>query len=106
MRTIERCVCSRQNGGVMSDLDQSHFRNHLLSHLAPEDFRQLAAHLRPVPLEPKQVLQEADQPIETVYFLEAGMVSMLATLLDGEFVEVGIIGREGMVGIATVLGDA
>ena len=38
-------------------------------------------------------------------FPETGMVSLIATLEDGEQVEVGIAGNEGLVGLSLVLGD-
>ena len=38
-------------------------------------------------------------------FPESGMVSLLATLDDGEQIEVGIAGREGLVGLPLVFGD-
>jgi CRP-like cAMP-binding protein len=40
-----------------------------------------------------------------VLFVETGMVSLLATLEDGEQVEVGIAGSEGLIGLPLVLGD-
>ena len=43
--------------------------------------------------------------MEAVLFPENGMVSLLATLDGGEQVEVGVVGREGLVGLPLVLGD-
>jgi CRP-like cAMP-binding protein len=40
-----------------------------------------------------------------VLFVESGMCSLLATLEGGEQVEVGIVGREGLVGLPLVFGD-
>jgi len=64
----------------------------------------LAASLTPVTLSLKQVLLDADEPIQAAYFVETGMVSYLAYLEDGEAIEVGIIGSEGMVGMPLILG--
>ena len=72
--------------------------------LPPADFARLAASLTPVYLSLKQVLLEADEPIEAAYFVETGMVSYLAYLEGGEAIEVGIIGSEGMVGMPLILG--
>ena len=41
-----------------------------------------------------------------VYFMEAGMASIVAVQSDGTRVEVGLVGREGMSGVAVVLGGA
>jgi CRP-like cAMP-binding protein len=56
-----------------------------------------------VPLELRQVLYEPHQPIEQVYFPESGYTSIV-TNGGGNQVELGIIGREGMVGVPVVLG--
>ena len=89
----------------MSQPQQSAVRNRLLAALAPDDFAALAPVLRPVELEFRQVLHEPGRPIQAAYFLEGGMVSMLAPLEDGKFMEVGLVGREGVVGLPIVLGD-
>jgi CRP-like cAMP-binding protein len=58
--------------------------------------------LEPVDLTLKQVLIEPNQPIEHVTFMEAGYTSIAA--VDGRSaIELGIIGREGMVGVPVVL---
>jgi CRP-like cAMP-binding protein len=49
-------------------------------------------------------LSESGQPVDFVYFIEQGVCSIVATMKDGATVEVGLIGREGLVGIAAVLG--
>jgi CRP-like cAMP-binding protein len=43
-------------------------------------------------------------PIEAVYFPETGYASMLATMEDGDAAEVGLVGREGFVGLPVLLG--
>ena len=88
----------------MPQIKQSAVRNRLLAALPPSDFERLAASLTPVPLVLKQFMMEADEPIEAAYFIETGMSSYLAYLEGGEALEVGIIGREGMVGLPLILG--
>jgi CRP-like cAMP-binding protein len=87
----------------MSDPQQALIRNQLLSAMPREDFAALQPHLEPVPLELRQVLYEPHQPIEQVYFPESGYTSIV-TNGGGNQVELGIIGREGMVGVPVVLG--
>ena len=89
----------------MAQVEQSAVRNGILAALPPAAFARLAPHLRPIDLRLRQVLTITDQPIEAVHFLESGMVSMLALLEGGISLEVGVIGREGMVGLPFVLGD-
>src|SRR5215213_1346149 len=88
----------------MTQIEQPAVRNRLLAALSPDDFALLAPALQPTKLELEQVLYAAHQPIGTAYFLENGTVSMLAPLEDGRFMEVGLVGREGLVGLSVVLG--
>ena len=88
----------------MSQPQQSAVRNRLLAALPPDDFAALAPALQPVELDLRQVLYEPGQTIRAVHFPERGMVSMLAPLEDGHLQEVGIVGREGLVGLPVVLG--
>ena len=79
-------------------------RNHLLAALPPASLERLKPLLTPVEMPLRQVLHSPDEPIERVYFPESGWVSMLAVLEDGDCAEVGLTGREGMVGLPVVLG--
>lgn len=79
--------------------------NQLLDALAADDLQPLLAHLEPVALPQKQVLNAPRQTIEHVYFPTVGVVSLVASLEDGGLVEVGVIGREGMVGLPVLLGS-
>jgi CRP-like cAMP-binding protein len=79
-------------------------RNHLLASLPPETWAHLAPKLSLVSLDMRQVLYVQEGAIDAVYFLESGMASMVSNLVDGGQAEVGIIGREGMLGIALISG--
>jgi CRP-like cAMP-binding protein len=92
-------------GGRLPQPDQATVRNGLLAALAPDDFALLAPALHPVELAFKQALNEPDRPIAAVHFPEGGMVSLLAGLEGGEAMEVGLVGREGLVGLPALLGD-
>lgn len=78
--------------------------NSLLAAIPRRDYRGLAAALEPVNLIFGDVLYEPMQAIGHVYFPGSSLVSLL-TLADGHLaLEVGLIGREGMVGLPLVLG--
>ena len=78
--------------------------NSLLAAVPRKEYRRLFAGLEPVTLTFGKVLYEPGKTIRHVYFPGASLVSLLA-LADGHLpLEVGLIGREGMVGIALVLG--
>jgi CRP-like cAMP-binding protein len=81
-------------------------QNHLIDSLTQIDRTRLVKVCDVVPLNLAHVLDEVNQVERHVYFPSSGFISMLA-LLDGHTgVEVGMVGREGMVGGHTVLGVA
>lgn len=78
--------------------------NRLLASLPRQCYRQLAPSLAPVALVFGEVLYEPGAPIRDVYFPGGSVVSLL-TVVDGRSaLEVGLVGREGMVGIPLALG--
>jgi CRP-like cAMP-binding protein len=79
--------------------------NRLLSLLSDNDYERLRPHLSLVVLEYRKDLYQASQPIEHVYFPVDGVASLVITTSDGDGVEVGTIGNEGIVGLPICLGD-
>ena len=79
-------------------------RNQLLAAMSATDFASLQPHLQPVPMPLLKDMERPNRRIETVYFMENGIASVVAVQPDETRVEVGLIGREGMSGIAVVLG--
>jgi CRP-like cAMP-binding protein len=78
--------------------------NSLLAALPRKAYLRLAPGLTPVDLVFGEVLYEAGDAIRDVYFPSRSLVSLL-TLVEGHLaLEVGMVGREGMVGIPLVLG--
>ena len=80
-------------------------RNDILRALLSSEYQHLRPRLEQVDLEFGDVVYGTDQRIDHVYFPETAVVAMIDTLDDGSTVEVGIIGREGMVGINVFLGS-
>lgn len=78
--------------------------NSLLAVLPSAEYRQLLPGLEPVTLKLGEVLHEPAAPIRYVYFPVGCVVGLMATVADHKAVEVGLVGYEGMVGIALVLG--
>ena len=81
-------------------------QNRLLATLAAfahADAAWLSPQLESVTLELGQVLAAATEPFDHVYFPETAVVSIINHMSDGGAVEVGTIGNEGMVGIASFL---
>ena len=79
-------------------------RNQLLAAMSGTDFASLQPYLRPVPLPILKDMEQPNRRIETVYFMETGIASVVAVQPDDTRVEVSLIGREGMTGIAVVMG--
>ncbi len=88
----------------MSTSPRPQSANHILSSLSPEDYEHLAPHLEPVELKHSHILQGAGELIKHVYFPERSMISLVSHTAEGESVEVGVVGFEGMGGISSILG--
>jgi CRP-like cAMP-binding protein len=79
------------------------FRNRLLAMLPPSEIERLQPYLDPVALRCRQVLHFRGMPIEQVYFVEEGLVSVLAHTGESDAVEVWLVGHEGVVGLPVLL---
>lgn len=77
--------------------------NVLLNHLPEQEFSLLKPHLELVQLQQRARLQGPDQPIEYGYFINHGLGSILVST-DSRTVEVGVLGREGFVGVELGMG--
>ncbi len=73
--------------------------NRLIASLPVSGSALLAPYLTNIEFERGTVLQDTGRPVEHVYFLHSGLVSLLVDMLDGRSVEVALIGCEGAVGI-------
>jgi CRP-like cAMP-binding protein len=79
-------------------------KNRLLASLPPDDLAQLIEHLEPVTLPKKRVIYEVGAPLDHIYFIEDGVASVLTMMEDGASSEVGMVGREGLIGVSALLG--
>jgi CRP-like cAMP-binding protein len=82
---------------------QNLLRNRLLSRLDSKDFASLAEHLQPVDLPRGFLIVEANAIIESYYFMESGVASMVAASPDGLRAEIGLLGRDGVAPTAAIL---
>ena len=74
-------------------------RNRLLASLPAEDYGLIAPHLTPVELERGRLLYDPGDPIETVYFPQDGVISLMTLMENGAAIESATIGREGAMGL-------
>ncbi|RYF51308.1 MAG: Crp/Fnr family transcriptional regulator [Cytophagaceae bacterium] len=70
--------------------------NQLLEVLPTSSAEEFSAHLEPINLPVKFTMVQANQIPEHVYFITAGLASVVANNPDDEHIEVGHIGYEGM----------
>ena len=78
--------------------------NWLLAALPAEDYERLLPELKPVKFSLGEVIYESQKVMEYVYFPTSSHVSLLYTMKDGSTAEVGLVGNEGLVGIALFMG--
>ena len=75
-------------------------RNRPLAAMSAADLALLQPHLRPVAMPVFKEMERPNRRIETIYFMEAGIASVVSVQSGETQAEVGLIGREGMSGIA------
>jgi CRP-like cAMP-binding protein len=78
--------------------------NQLLAALPAQDFARLAPLLEPVQVEVGEVLSEPQAPIRHIYFPDDSLISLLGVAEGRMTLEVGLVGREGMLGATVALG--
>jgi CRP-like cAMP-binding protein len=80
-------------------------RNRLLLALPARNLKQLLPELEHIRCQREQVLLDADSSLDSIFFLDSGVVSVLAVYSDGGTIEMATIGREGCTGVQAVFGD-
>lgn len=77
--------------------------NQILCALKSSEFEQLATHLELVTMSRSEVLFEANEKLQYVYFPTTATASLLCCLEDGTTVEVAMVGNEGVIGISALM---
>jgi CRP-like cAMP-binding protein len=78
--------------------------NAVLLSIPDVEFDVLRPQLEFVSLPQRTILHEANQKLQTAFFLNTGMVSVVFTTRTGESVEVGVVGKEGFTPIPIAAG--
>jgi CRP-like cAMP-binding protein len=89
----------------MSSIPFSLQQNHLLAALSPDALNRLHPHLDIVALAVGQVLYEAGNDQRHVYFPIDCIISLLQDIENGATAEISMVGKEGAVGITSVMGS-
>ena len=79
--------------------------NRILSALPETEYRRIAPYFEPVRLSLNQTLYKPQQECISVYFPTQGIVSLVSVMQNKSTTEIGLIGREGMVGTLQLLGE-
>jgi CRP-like cAMP-binding protein len=88
----------------LADRDGNHIYNEILLRLPGGELDLLFPKLEFLSLRKRHLLLEAGRSIKSVYFVNSGLTSVLSVMSDGRSVEVGLIGKEGVVGLAAIGG--
>jgi len=80
-------------------------KNKILATIPNDEYARLLPKLEIISLPLEVSLYKSGDIIEYVYFPGTGLVSLVTHMKDGETIEVGLIGKDGMVGIPVLLGD-
>jgi CRP-like cAMP-binding protein len=87
-----------------SDGDGHQVHNEILLSLPQAELEMILPKLEFVRLPVHQLLHEAGDILKSAYFCNSGMISILSVFHDGKSVEVGLVGKEGFVGMPLVAG--
>lgn len=88
----------------MAEIANPRRHNRLLSALSNDDWNRLAPSLEPCPMPLRFAAIIANHTIEHVYFPEDSIVSVVAVGGPNDRAEIGLVGLEGVTGVAVILG--
>lgn len=68
-------------------------RNRIRASLPAAEYQRLSPHVKDVELSFKETLYEQGEPVDSLHFVEQGVVSLVVVLADNELIEAGTIGN-------------
>ena len=88
----------------LTDGDGNHIHNKILLDLPSKECETLFPKLEFVRLKAHHVLHQPGDTLKSAYFCDSGLVSILSVFSNGRSVEVGLVGKEGFIGLPLVAG--
>ena len=79
-------------------------RNKILLAIPETEVRLVHPLLQPFEFRQHSILHEPTQKLEFAYFPNRGLISLLVATMEGKTVEVGMVGNEGVAGVASAVG--
>jgi CRP-like cAMP-binding protein len=96
---LARCPLGSQEVVLAETLRHDHRGNRLLAALSPQTLANLDRDLNRVSITQGAVMFEPGAPLDTIYFPQTGLVSLLILTAAGDTLETTMVGREGAVGL-------
>ncbi|MDQ2920595.1 MAG: Crp/Fnr family transcriptional regulator [Acidobacteriota bacterium] len=84
--------------------DEGALANNLLAGVTDEERARLLPNLQPVSLPLGKVLYESGEKLDYIYFPTTAIISLLYIMENGATAEIGVVGNDGLVGIAIFMG--
>jgi CRP-like cAMP-binding protein len=78
--------------------------NKILLSISDSEYNSVRPHLEYVRLPNHLVLHESGAKLESAYFLNRGLISLVVVMKDGRTAEAGVVGNEGFTGTPAVVG--
>src|SRR5882672_1000602 len=79
-------------------------QNKMLLAIPETEVRLVHPLLQPLEFRQHTILHEPTRKLEFAYFPNRGLISLLVATVDGKTVEVGMVGNEGVAGVAAAVG--
>jgi len=90
---------------MLVSLPQGQIGNRILASLPAKEYERILPHLEHISFAPDQVVCESGAQMDYIYFLTSSTIYLLYVVESGATAEIGIIGNEGVLGIALFMGD-
>ena len=88
----------------IADGDGNQIHNEILLGLPSTEAELVLPELEFVRLRVQHMLHEPGDTLKSAWFCNSGMISILSVFPDGKSVEVGLVGKEGFIGLPLVAG--
>jgi CRP-like cAMP-binding protein len=88
----------------IADGDGNRIHNQVLLGLPSRELELVLPELEFMRLPVHHTLHEPGDTLKSAYFVNSGMISILSVFADGKSVEVGLVGKEGFIGVSLVAG--
>jgi CRP-like cAMP-binding protein len=103
-----RAAATRRGGRTQATRTDGQAKavNLILKAIPPDIYRALEPSLKTVSLTKEQFLYQEEDRLNYVYFPETAVISEFKILEDGRMVEIAVTGREGAIGLPTLISDS